>query len=351
MSDKKKAREDTIRRQLQTTNILRGEETSLDNNEINNVDIYFALYPGEVFADRYKVLHKIGEGGMGLVYKVEDLEDDHVIKALKVTIVAAESESEVHIKRFTREINMMRKLHHPNIVTLYEAGQFEKRWYYTMNFIEGKLFTMDTWNDLSVEDGLRILIQIAKAVHHAHQKNILHRDLKPENIIWTSDHQAFLMDFGIAKSLGYNTKLTDSDTVIGSLYYLSPEQASGDSDIDARSDVFALGVVLYQFLTRSLPFMGTSNMMVINAILRSEPISPRSIRSEISEDLQKVCLTALEKNRELRYVSAERFAEDLESVLHDEPPQLITTSSSYYLVYVGIIVVIIYIWIYLGTFY
>lgn len=351
MTDKKKAKEDTIRRQLQTTNILRGEETSLDNNADNAVDIYFALYPGEVFAERYKVLEKIGEGGMGLVYKVEDLEDNHLIKALKVTIIEAESASEVHIKRFTREIDMMRKLHHPNIVTLYEAGQSKRRWYYTMNFIEGKLFTMNTWDDFSQQDGLRILIQVAKAVHHAHRKNIVHRDLKPENIIWTSDKQAFLMDFGIAKSLGYNTKLTDSDTVVGSLYYLSPEQASGGNDIDERSDIFALGVILYQFLTRCLPFEGSSNMMVINAILRSEPVLPRNINAEISEDLQKVCLTALRKNRELRYATAEKFAKDLQRVLRGDAPLLISASASHYFIYAGIVVVIIYIWMYMKLFH
>ncbi|WP_372370653.1 serine/threonine-protein kinase [Candidatus Uabimicrobium sp. HlEnr_7] len=329
MTKKKESKEDTIRLKLKSTNILRGEGTSLDNK--NDVDIfpniYFNLYPGDLFADRYKVMQKIGEGGMGLVYKVEDIETLE-IKALKITIAEAESEDETNVKRFAREITTMRKLQHPNIVQIYEAGQANKRWYYTMTFIEGKLFTVGTWQQLSQAEGIEIIAQIADAVYHAHKKGIIHRDLKPENIICSSENKAFLMDFGIAKSLGYNTKLTDSDTVMGSLFYLSPEQASGGSDLDYRSDVFSLGIILYQFLTSHYPFKGTSNMMILNAILCSDPTPPNELNKNISEDLQNVCMTALAKNKQCRYFSAKMFAQDLRRILQHKKP-LLSTSKSY----------------------
>lgn len=269
------------------------------------------LQEKELIANRYRIIKKLGDGGMGIVYQVKDESSGQVV-ALKITI--AEAGTSDTNKRFSREIEMMRQLQHPNIMEIYDSGEHGNQLFYTMEYIEGKPFYEFLWQDFTIEKGLKVIAQVAQAVHFAHENNIVHRDLKPDNIMITKDLRPILMDFGIAKIVEYHTQLTKSGFVMGTPFYMSPEQALG-SEVDYLSDVYALGVILYEFITGSLPFTGKSNKETLSAVVHDFPPSPMGINIKIDAKLNDICLKALRKNKKERYTSAREFAVELEKYL------------------------------------
>ncbi|MFX0212292.1 MAG: serine/threonine protein kinase, partial [Candidatus Hodarchaeota archaeon] len=194
----------------------------------------------------YKILEKLGEGGMGVVYKAEDTKLDRIValKFLPENLLCDEEAK----KRFVHEAKAASALNHPNITTVHEIDEVDGKCFIAMEYIEGKE------KGLSIEEVLRIALQTAEGLSKAHQKDIVHRDIKSDNIMFTPDGLIKIMDFGLAKLKGV-TKLTKTGSTLGTLQYMSPEQAQGE-EIDHRSDIFSFGVILYEMITGQLPFKG-----------------------------------------------------------------------------------------------
>ncbi|MBI4577854.1 MAG: tetratricopeptide repeat protein [Planctomycetes bacterium] len=267
----------------------------------------------------YEVLERVAAGGMGVVYKARHRELDRVV-ALKV-LRHAEDASEVEVERFRNEARAAAQLDHPGIVAVHDIGEVEGRLYFTMDFVEGETLTAIMKRVFfRPEESCRVVREVALAVGHAHGRGIVHRDLKPSNILIDPSGRPLVTDFGLAKDLGHARGLTQTDAIVGTVDYMSPEQAAGASrQADARSDVYSLGVILYEMTTGRLPFDADSTMEVLRKIVLEEPPPPRRLRPEVPLDVQTICLKALEKVPAARYPDASRLAEDLGRYLEGEP--------------------------------
>jgi serine/threonine protein kinase len=200
----------------------------------------------------YKILAKLGEGGMGVVYKAEDTKLKRLValKFLPSSIMASEAEK----TRFIHEAQAAAALNHPNICTIYEINEIDEQAFIAMEFVEGQSLKEKIEDGpLKLDEALNIAMQVAEGLQAAHEKGITHRDIKPANVMITTKGQAKIMDFGLAKLAGQKTRLTKTGMTVGTLAYMSPEQIQG-LDADARSDIFSFGVTLYEMLTRQLPF-------------------------------------------------------------------------------------------------
>jgi len=216
----------------------------------------------------YKILEKLGEGGMGVVYKAQDTRLDRLvaIKFLPQHLIADAVEKE----RFVHEAKAASALNHANITTIHEIDEFEGQMFIVMEYCEGKtLKKMIEKETLTIKKVLDIGIQICEGLTAAHKKEIVHRDIKSENIMVTQEGQVKIMDFGLAKLKGA-TKLTKARSTLGTAAYMSPEQASGE-EVDSRSDIFSFGVVLYELLTKQLPFKGEHQAATLYSIINEEP--------------------------------------------------------------------------------
>lgn len=260
---------------------------------------------------RYRILEEIGRGGMGRVYKAHDPELDRVV-ALKM-LLSGETAREEEIQRFLREAKATARLRHPNIVAVYDMGNHEGAYFFTMDFIEGtSLKALLEKSRLGFPEILHIMVRVCDAIHYAHTNDIIHRDLKPANIM-LDGREPKVMDFGLAKMIKDSAKLSHSGMILGTLQYMAPEQAQGDPNaIDARSDVYALGVVLYEMLTGKPPFDGDSAFSIIHKIMTQNPVPPKQLRKSVPVSLQNICMKALAKKKEDRYHSAKEMAQDLE---------------------------------------
>jgi eukaryotic-like serine/threonine-protein kinase len=268
----------------------------------------------------YEVLTAIGAGGMGEVYRARDTRLDRIV-ALKV-ISSHHSSDPVRRQRFEREARAISALQHPNICTLYDVGHQDGTDYLVMEYLEGEsLSARLTAGALSLEQTLRYGIEIADALDAAHRRGIVHRDLKPGNIIVTAHGECKVLDFGLAKladepassdaaTVTRPEMLTSPGVALGTVAYMSPEQVRGD-DLDARTDIFSLGTVLYEMATGKLPFVGKTSAMVFKAILDETPSSPTNRNPALPEPLDQVVGRALEKDRELRYQTAADLRADL----------------------------------------
>lgn len=264
--------------------------------------------------NHYIILQTLGSGGMGEVYLAKDKKLDRLV-AVKILHKASGETAE---KRLLREARSVAKLNHPNICSIYEVGETAEFPFIAMQFVGGEtLDKLIRTNELSISDSVSIALQIAAALEEAHAHNIIHRDIKPTNIIIDPKKQVKVLDFSLAKKVvpedadgNSESILSEIGVVAGTVAYMSPEQARGQ-EIDRRSDVWSLGVVLYEMITKRLPFAGESKNDVIAAILTKRPVQISETENRSSSELERIINRALEKDRERRYASIADFSADL----------------------------------------
>ena len=253
----------------------------------------------------YEILQILGAGGMGRVYKVRNVLSDRV-EAMKVLLPDLEGNPEL-ADRFMREIKVQASLDHPNIAALHTALRIENQFVMLMEFVEGTpLDQMMEAGPVPIDRAADYFAQVLSALSYAHGRGVVHRDLKPANIMVTAGGRVKLMDFGIAK-LTADRKLTQTGSTVGSLYYMSPEQIKGALDLDPRSDLYSLGVSLYEVVTGARPFQGDSEYSIMAAHLEHKPLPPIQITPNLPPGLSEVILQALEKDPATRFQSADAF--------------------------------------------
>ena len=259
----------------------------------------------------YKIVEKLGEGGMGVVYKAEDVTLERTV-ALKFPPAEALNETSTRT-RFRREAQAAAGLNHPNICTIYEIGEWDGLPFIAMEIVEGReLKAMIRERPLPLDRALKIAIQACEGLKAAHDRGVFHRDIKPSNLMVTGKGQVKVMDFGLAKIVD-GTQLTKSGTTLGTPAYMSPEQALA-KPLDQRSDIWSLGVVLYEMITGQLPFKGEVAAAVAFAIVNTEPELPTAVRSGVPTELDRVIEKALAKDPRERYQHIDSLASDLRRI-------------------------------------
>ena len=266
---------------------------------------------GQTIGD-YQIIDVLGAGGMGQVYKVRNLISDRV-EAIKVLLPNLEADPELG-DRFMREIKVQASLDHPNIAKLYTALRAENQLLMVMEFVEGySLESLLHSGPIPLANGVHYICQVLSALSYAHSRGIVHRDIKPANMMLTSDGVVKLMDFGIARVAEADRKLTQTGRTVGSLYYMSPEQIQGGT-VDARADLYSVGVSLYELVTGRRPFQGDSDYSIMAAHLAASPVPPIQIDPSLPAAVNEIILMSIAKDAAQRFQSAEAFGNALWNV-------------------------------------
>ncbi|MGB2768434.1 MAG: serine/threonine-protein kinase, partial [Candidatus Zixiibacteriota bacterium] len=256
----------------------------------------------------YKIEKKIGAGGMGEVFLARDTRLNRNV-ALKFLPQEYTSDPEVK-SRFMREAQAGAALNHPNIITVYEVAEHQNRSYIAMEYVDGEsLKDLAERKDLRLSEIMGIGMQIGAGLAKAHEAGIVHRDIKPQNVLIGKDDRARIVDFGLAKLKG-DLKITRAGSTLGTVSYMSPEQAQGE-EVDRRSDVFSLGVMLYEMITGRLPFQGEHQAAILNSIVNQQPQPLARYNSKVSPELERIAAKALSKDKAERYQHADDLLADL----------------------------------------
>lgn len=277
----------------------------------------------------YQITEKIGSGGMATVFKARQprLERDVAIKVMHQNI----SQDTNFLARFEREARIVASLDHPNIVPIYDYDEHQGQPYLVMKYVKGyTLKDILRAEPIETADILRVLTAVGSALEFAHKRGVLHRDIKPSNIIIDERGDAYLMDFGLARIAQSGESTMSADVMLGTPHYISPEQAQGNNDLDSRTDVYSLGIVLYEMLTGRVPFVGDTSYAIIHAQITETPPPPRKINPTITPAVEAVVLKALAKLRDDRYSSPTELVNAFRDALAngDAPPQFKNTNDN-----------------------
>ena len=271
------------------------------------------IIKGQLIDDRYKIIKTIGEGGMANVYLAYDtiLQREVAVKILRGDL----AEDEKFVRRFQREANSASSLKHPNIVEVYDVGEDDGKYFIVMEYINGKTLKslIKKRGALTLEEVIDIMLQLTSAVSCAHDSYIIHRDIKPQNVMILEDGRVKITDFGIAMALN-NNELTQTNSVMGSVHYLPPEQANG-SGSTIKSDIYSLGILMFELLTGRIPFKGDNAVEIAIKQMREPIPSVCSIDPSIPQIVENIILRACAKNPKNRYDNAREMYEDLKTCL------------------------------------
>src|SRR5215813_11489028 len=273
----------------------------------------------------YELLEEIGRGGQGVVFRARQKSLNRTV-ALKV-IGLGQWATTTHLKRFRLEAEAAARLDHPCIVPIYEVGERDGQCYFSMKFVEGgQLDEVVTHTPISIRQAAELIAKVARTVYYAHEHGVLHRDIKPGNILVDAKGEPNLTDFGLARLVESESTVTRTVEVLGTPSYMAPEQATGNNNkLTSATDVYGLGAVLYQLLTKHPPFAGGTTYETIKLLLETEPRQPRLWNRKVDRDLSTICLKCLEKDPQGRYPSALALAEDLERWFKYQPIQARST--------------------------
>jgi serine/threonine-protein kinase len=261
----------------------------------------------EAVSDRYKVEREIGRGGMATVYLARDLREG---RAVAIKVMHRGLAASLGAERFAREIEIAASLSHPLIVPLYDSGSAGGVLYYVMPFVEGESLyeRLERERQLPLDDAVRIALNVADALGYAHGRGVLHRDVKPENIL-LAEGRALVADFGLARAIGAadRRKLTETGVMLGTIFYMSPEQLRADRDLDQRADIYSLGCIAYEMLTGEPPYSGRSLEDVISRIIRAPVPSAQRLRSNVPAAVDRAVARALAKSVDERFGTMQEF--------------------------------------------
>ena len=263
---------------------------------------------------KYEITSILGKGAMGIVYKAldPDINREVAIKTIRFDLISEVTEKEDLMKRFMREAQAAGKLEHPHIITVYDVAREEDLTYIVMQYIEGESLQakIASHEEYSIGYIIGLMNNLCEALDYAHQNGVIHRDIKPANILIDREGKPFLVDFGVARV--ETSTLTQTGTTVGTPSYMSPEQVIGKA-VDKRSDVFSLGVILYELITGRRPFEGDNITTVIYKIVNEDPSSPSELKKGLPVGFEHVILKALAKNPENRYTSCQEFAAEIKA--------------------------------------